>query len=387
MKRSKLLSTSILIALALLLSAANAEQPSPRPTIDRSTPLAQERKNHPTQTETDSIQPSPTLESTSSKPTARSQDEKNAAREHRQNPSGEPPKESQPRDWLQIFFNFWLTVATIALAIFTWKLVGVTRDVHRATEKGTEVANENVKAARVSAEAAKAQLEFTKLANKQNLEIGSQAVQAAKENARAAALGVKSNRPYLLVEKGQLKGVVDRKNAGSDTSDSDETDIVSLISDMMRNAERLKEPVKFLPQAVMTFRNYGKGAALIKTFVGTIAAVEQMPSQKDFSKCRSLAIQREALGPNDTFVDGNLYSAEFTANRSQISAIENGTRTLLVYGRIVYSDVTGSEEYETGFFWTFRPPKVMNLSGLAPPGLEPTIPSSFSSDPDRSYHT
>jgi hypothetical protein len=353
-----LLSVSIPIALALLLSAASAEQPSPRPTTDRSTPLAEKRNNYTAQTKTNSVQPSPTLESTSSEPTARSQDEKNAAREHRQNSSGEPSKESQPRDWLQIFFNFWLTIATIALAIFTWKLVGVTRDVHKATVKGTEVANENVKAAKASAEAAKAQLEFTKTANQQNIQIAAEAAEAAKQSARAADLALHIDRPFLVADR--FKFVDDSLKTVAKIFTSERGKAYAIANHVIRPTV---VPVTF------TLTNYGKGPAVIQRILGRIAVVQSFDEvpYDDFSECEEWRINRQVfgVGEEETVSSSILALLGMTNPKAgsltpeEQRAIVDSQAVLIVYGQIAYSDLFDAQFF-LDFFWIYS---TLNLGG------------------------
>ncbi len=353
-----------LIALALLLSAASAEQPSPRPMTDRSTPLVQKRSNYTAQTKTNSVQSSSTQESTSSEPTVASQDEKNGAREHRENPSGKPPKESQPRDWLQIFFNFWLTVATIALAIFTWKLVGVTRDVHKATEKGTEVANESVKAAKVAAEAAKAQLEFTKIANQQNIRIAAEGAEAAKQSARAADLALHIDRPFLVADR--FKFDDDSLKTVPKIFTSDTAKAYAIANNVIRPTV---VPVTF------TLKNYGKGPAVIQRILGRIAVVQSLDEipYDDFSECEEWRINREVFGVGEEervcspilALLGMTNPKAGSLTPQEQRAIVDSQVVLVVYGQITYTDLFDAR-FSLDFFWIYSTfALVSNGSGLA----------------------
>jgi hypothetical protein len=190
-------------------------------------------------------------------------------------------------------FNFVIAFATGLLAIFTWKLVSVTRDLHTATVEATKVAEENVKASKASADAAKenvkaaeasvaaanAQLEFTKTANEQNKQIASDAAKAAAQNVEVGLLALKSDRPYLVVEKATLSGVIKPENRPAQTGG-----LLANAFQLLTLNEQLNDPLAFFPTAIFTFRNYGKGAAIIEELAALIALVDKPPPEHDFSK-------------------------------------------------------------------------------------------------------
>jgi hypothetical protein len=228
MKLSNTWSALILIASALLLSAApkgTAQEQSPRPAIHRKAPLPQNRKESPAATQADTVSPAATAVIQPAEPAVQTPVADNRASEIQQNSEHKKLKEfnwiafwSGVRTVLQILFTLITTVATVYLARFTYQLVTVTGDLHKATQTGTEVARENMKAAQASAEAAHAQLEFTKVANEQNLNIAKQSTEAAKqsaeasarmvevakESARAAELALNAERPYVFLEGQQI---------------------------------------------------------------------------------------------------------------------------------------------------------------------------------------
>jgi hypothetical protein len=342
MKHSSTSFALILIASVLLLSAANAEQPNPRPTATSSTNLPQRSEGSAEQTQANSVAPAATTEALDAKP---AEHKYGTADVERKDSGSKPPEDPQgltTRDWLQIFFNFWLTVATIALAIFTWKLVGVTRDVHRATEKGTEVANENVKAARASAEAAKAQLEFTKTANEQNLNIARQSTEAAKQSAEATrqnvtigALALKADRPYMVLEKCEIQGLP--KEGPIVLENFSETKSFTLIA------------------AIFEFKNLGKGPAIIDEVVTHLCVVAKLPEPKDFTGCQQVFINKEAVTPNDFLKTLSPFMDMFAfTKQEECDSVNNGTNLLIAYGRITYRDVFDAR-YETGFLFRYIP--------------------------------
>lgn len=349
MKRISVWFAWTLIALALLLSGAKSEKPSPRPTTNRSTPLAQERNSYPSEAKGDFVRPSSTPKSAEAQRAEPAKNEHGPPSEEAAHTSNQAPENPQPRDWLQIIFNFWLTVATVALAVFTWRLVGVTRDVHMATVKGTEVANENVKAAKVSAEAAKAQLEFTKTANKQNIEIATDATEAAKQSAKAADLALHINRPFLVPDKFEFKDDALKTVAKMLTGGAAER--------VIRTAIRTSTvPVAFL------LKNYGKGPAVINRISGRIAVVgsiDEVPI-RDFSECEEWPATRKVLAADQeievtspvTALLGITNPNGGSLTPEQQSAVVNSQATLIVYGQISYADLFDAMFF-VDFFWMY----------------------------------
>jgi hypothetical protein len=214
MKHSSTWSALILIASALLLSAAprgSAQEQSPRPTIHLKAPLSQKRKESPAATQTNAVSPSATAVIQPTETSVQTPVADDRSTEIQQSGQHKKLKEF---DWiafwgavrtiLQILFTLITTVATVYLAIFTYQLVTVTGDLHRATQTGTEVARENMKAAQASAEAAKAQLEFSKSANEQNIKIAAQSAEAARQNAQIARLALDIERPYIFIESREV---------------------------------------------------------------------------------------------------------------------------------------------------------------------------------------
>jgi hypothetical protein len=133
MKQLKLLSMSILIGSALLLSAAKqgtAQDQSPRPTADSKTPLAQSREKKAAAIQAESVNPTPTpAYSQPTKPEVQATRSNHSAAINQQNGETKPGQESEPsfRTVLEIIFTFVTTVATISLAVFTYQLVHADR--------------------------------------------------------------------------------------------------------------------------------------------------------------------------------------------------------------------------------------------------------------------
>jgi hypothetical protein len=382
----KICSISILIASTLLLGAASKAAPqdqNPRPTVHRAIPKVQKRESTPTATKTEPIFPVA---------------DNRFANIHQDGDRKDPKKS----DWitrvdvaqtiLQILFTAITTLATVYLAKFTYRLVTVTADLHRATQDGTEVARENVKAAKAAAKAAEASLEFTKNANEQNLRIAAQSSEATRQSAEIAQLALTAERPYLVVEKASLEGVIRQKEKKDPVNSSG---ILDNIVRYLTLYEELNEPSRFIPSAVFTFKNYGKGAAIIDELVARISLVTVPPPEGDFSSCMQFSIEREAVGPGDEWNETRIASADFISSEADLSDLTKQVKTLIVYGCVKYRDVskTRPEGYRTEFYWIFEPPRPFDLLKGKP--VDPadfvlttlTLPHGFSRGPKARNQT
>jgi hypothetical protein len=365
----------ILVASALLLSAAKnaAEEQRPRPAIHRETPLSKKRKGQATATQADTISPSPTPVIEPTKPAIQPPVADNRAAEIQQDSQHKKLKEfdrlalgNMTQTILQFLFTAITTIATVYLAKFTYRLVSVTKDLHLATEASTQAANK-------TADAAQAQLDFTKAANEQNTKIASENVKAAQLSAHVAELAHTAGRPYLVVEKAKVLGVIRRTEKPTKSGGLLENTFQILTLD-----EQLNEPSEFFPSASITFKNYGKGVAIIEEIVALISLVSAPPEEHDFSDCHKLSIEREAVGPSGEWIESRIHSLEFL--QSQTTAlwhITNKDKTLIVYGRVKYRDVAGTEPegYYTEFYWFFEPPRPFGTDLLTGKPLDPKLPN------------
>jgi hypothetical protein len=136
MKLSKPLSASILIVSALLLNAVrsvNAQGLGP------SQSLTQQRNDTPKQTQAQAKQsPSPTRVK-QAPPPVNSVNGQSTSDEIRKDGDQYAGLLRKVREWIlgisaQGFFNFIIAAATLAMAVFSYLLVCVTRELHKATE-------------------------------------------------------------------------------------------------------------------------------------------------------------------------------------------------------------------------------------------------------------
>jgi hypothetical protein len=147
---------------------------------------------------------------------------------------------NQTRGWLwkiwewvgafsaQALFTFVTTVATIFIAYFTFKLVAVTKDLHKATEAATTTVQHSVVVQRLAA--------F-----------------AAEKSAEAASLALNAERPYVFVEKPKL---------------TKDTEPLSLAGTPIPIEHR-----KIYLHATFRLRNRGKGVAILHTVQVRLLAI------------------------------------------------------------------------------------------------------------------
>jgi hypothetical protein len=360
MKHSKPLSALILIALGLLLSAAqkgSAQEQSPRATIHRKVPLSQKREESPAATQVDTVSPSATTTIQPTAPAVQTPVADNRAEEIQQDRQHEKLKEF---NWvpfstvLQILFTLITTIATVYLAKFTYQLVTVTADLHKATLTGTEVARENMKAAQASAEAAKAQLEFTKTANEQNLNIAKQSTEAAKQSAVASArmveiskLSLKADRPYILVLGARMGGV------HPPTQESPGSAAMTVLG-MIQPSPSVLGFLAGYTTGEITLQNFGKGPAIIDHIVAGMMLVNAIPPLRDFGNCRERKPAISVVSADKSFKLFDVSGPAYVLNVEDSSSIRAGTKIFCLLGCLYYRDVFG-EKYETGFCWKFSP--------------------------------
>jgi hypothetical protein len=179
------------------------------------------------------------------------------------------------------------------------------------------------------------QLRRTVLATKQSADAAKESADAAKVSADAAKITVQAGRPYLLVEKGELKGF----------------DLPNEIT-----------------EAILTFKNFGKRPALISRIVLRLNHVEvgKYPAKGDFSECVEKSSAVYAVGIDDTFQITTDAKDGWVAPLN-MEDIREGKRALICYGCLYYTDTIGNDSYETSFFWYYlpHPPAFLKLSEMA----------------------
>jgi len=146
-------------------------------------------------------------------------------------------------------------------------------------------------------------------------------VEAARQSAKAAALSLKANRPYLLVERVEFSSGPYRDN--------------------------------ILVTANITFRNFGKGPALIDKLLVAMDRVESLPDPRDYSNCITNILTSQAVASGEP----TSCTIEHALSREEMKTVRAGFgNTLIVYGLLTYWDVFKDPvPYETGFLWKFRP--------------------------------
>lgn len=183
---------------------------------------------------------------------------------------------------------------------------------------------------------------------------------AARSSARAASLALKSDRPYLLLDMAQLFGLPPKIPPSVETWD---------------NA---------ITEAKISFKNYGRGPALIENIIVKLKVVAELPAPKDFSECTEWKATVDAVPPAAglVFTTG---SRDAMISDSEIDSVLKKARTLIVYGRVQYKDVFETQ-YETGFFWVAFIFDNLRLIG-SPMEAFLTRDHKDPNDKERNYHT
>ena len=206
-------------------------------------------------------------------------------------------------DVIQLFFNLLMTVATVAVAIFTYQMVGINRDVHKATADAAGTALDSVTVAQESVEISK--------------------------------LALLSDRPYLLIDDAKILGW-QIKDIG------------------YPNAPPSPETVPLLVEFSM--QNYGKGPAIIEEILTCVIArpPQQLPAPRDYGQCVPVplsSVRIVAPGQPSPFRTDSHDGLTVSARRAELST---GQEHLIAYGCVRYQD-TAHRRWETGFLWMFHP--------------------------------
>jgi hypothetical protein len=318
------------VALLSLLVIGAAPSPIPRPTVESNAELADKAQTSANQAQTDTIPRAPATiaqPSPSAVQTANEYDRTCVSQSDGENKKCQKAADnwwtwflSLIQTGLQIVFSFIVAIATVFLAIFNKRLVRVTADMVEIN-KGMH---------QVSAEAAKA------------TEAGAK---AAALGAQVARLNLRADRPYLLVRQAAIEDFPDTGVA----------------------------PYSLLPASpsmILSFKNYGKGPALIQRVDAALEVLSEVHPKGDYSQCIPHSVGEDAIGANQPF-KLSVSSSPYGIVQAQLDDVRNGTRFLCGYGRIMYGDVFG-HFYETGFCWFFRGTR-FDLPGVPTVALPPTI--------------
>ena len=321
MKPLKLLSMSILITSALLLSAARNVRA--QNLLGPSQSLTKQRNETSQKTYADTKQsPSPTRaeESPSSINSPKSKPSPEKIGDYSND--NEDGLFSRVWAWIastsaQGFLNFLVAAATIALAIFTGKLVSVTRDMHIATEAATKV----------------------------------------------AALALNANRPFLFVqeptihfygESKSIRGFVKSIQALALGQKSDITKDPLSQSSIYKNANA---------QIAFDIKNRGKGVAIIESTRVRLVIGEGL-IKKPGRKLQTIGrtdVQLE-LDMLDEGQFAKYFVPSFQMSLGTLSNIVDFTDGLLVVVLVHYRDVFRRSFVEP-FRFTYKPP-IRNAQGI-----------------------
>lgn len=162
---------------------------------------------------------------------------------------------------------------------------------------------------------------------------GKKAADAARDSAKAAALALNIDRPYLIVDE-------------------------------MDHGEE-EEGIK-LPDAIrITLRNCGNGPAIIDKVFARMRPTDDanMPIVRDFRECKALIIEHSAIaaGGTETYISDISDSAMSIPDEV---AVRSARKHLIVFGRSLYRDGL-NRRYESAFLWVYSP-KDQPVEGLKP---------------------
>jgi hypothetical protein len=320
MKHSSTWYALILIASALLLSAAKqgSAEPSPRPTPqpNKSAALSDHQSAQqitPVSTP-DISQPPPDTGA----PNTKENDGSDTATE------------------VIVFFTVVAGLATAAIAVFNYQLVGVTEEMKQATAEAAE---------------------------------------AAKQSARAAELLLNAERPYLFVENRTI-GMYLRMMA-------------SIAAPIPNAPSVAEEPRKYLEvdksgkadvQLTFDLRNYGKGPAVVRNIRLRMLLGRGLDENKYF---RLVTIGREEgiirggrnlIGPGEV---AQCSVSGLTLSLETLSEIKDWELSLRFATLVAYTDVY-DRRFTQGFPLQYRAPMNATIPGLPSlPSLGPELLPAF----------
>jgi hypothetical protein len=284
----------ILIGLALLLNVAGDLKPDPKPTQQpiKSAAFSEQKSQQ---------QESPPLNNPDISHTPR---------------QASTPADKKDRDPSNIVIAISALVSAVAalgIVWFNFQLIGVTRDLHKATEAATE---------------------------------------AAKQSAKVAELTFNYERPYLLVETVAIKGI------DSPEGKEGKERAASAAATLFGEDATKQQPFR----AEVRMRNFGRGPAVIVRVRCRLAPMTAIPERGDFRESQEKDIFVEAVPPAGdlTFT---IYGDPPYLTGEDFQPIGNESRIAVALGRIDYEDILRGPQH-TQFCWVFRPLSRRNMSWL-----------------------
>jgi hypothetical protein len=345
MKHLKLSSMSILIASALLLSAAKgAHGESRNPRSDQhKRPAAEESKNTQERKQEPTV-PFSLFQANQSAlddalHTIRAQEEAGTKRNR-------PQKDKW--DKAAVVADYLLFVVGCLYTFFAWGQWAAIDAQAQTAQKTLNVIQRQVEIAEESTAAAKASAE------------------ASKQSANTANLALHIDRPFLVPDKFTFADAPLSHVAQLFKSDTVKSYVIDhkLISPAT-------VPVTF------RLRNYGKGPAVMRKVIGRIAvasSVSEIPID-DFSECEEWPVSRSVFGIGDEESISSPILAMIGIHNPKAGsltveeqcAIINSQAILIVYGQIAYTDLFDASFF-VDFCWIYSSFAFLGLaSGAAIP--------------------
>ena len=170
------------------------------------------------------------------------------------------------------------------------------------------------------------------------------AEKSAEAAQKSAEVALKADRPYLLMEKAELAGAIEKG----------EDEVPQSVGVIYNPLPHFVEYKDFCPIAIFHFRNYGKGPALPDDVAMRLQPLKEPPNAEDFSDCHDIPLSAEAIGAGNSWVirtfrkDGELGTDNY-------KLICDGGKEIFAYGRVRYHDLFNNG-YEVGFCWLLPRP-------------------------------
>ena len=195
-----------------------------------------------------------------------------------------------------------------------------------------------------------------------------QAEETSHKSLEIAELALKSDRPYLLIEKARMFGIQGHDSYGGLSSTIAEYD-------------------HFVPNAVFSFRNFGNGPAFIDEAIIHMFPLIDFPKVNDFTGCKLADIGGvEAVGAGEPWKVGIGWVEDRLISKPDYEEIVKGNKRIFVWGRIRYKDVLGGS-YETVFCWVAQPPIEVFRAVGEPPVLTISMEDRFIRGPKTHNYT
>lgn len=271
-------------------------------------------------------------------------DAKEALQTNRASNQNQPnsPKEMTLYELLYLVSQYLIFIAALIYTVFAclqWRAIRsqakIAADTFKTIERQADIADEQAAINRIAVEASVT------------------GAIAARESAKVAELALKGDRPYLFVEQIRVAGF-DRTNSN------------------------IGPPPPPFPCAAITFKNYGKGPAIIDTVFSAIKIVKNQLSPRDYKECTENP-KPNIVGPDDSKVIETWMTSEVTEQDRRL--VLEGKTHLVMYGFVKYHSLA-EHRYIRGFYWETSRIMVALFPGIQPTMMEGPTTHNYEEEED-----